>query len=105
MLEPESVLVIDNTSFHRSEGLKQIYAGAGVKLVYLPPYSPDLNLIKEFFAELKAFAKRQWDYHKKDPERGFNTFLEWCINVVGAKEDSARGHFRHRGLNIEVFDA
>jgi transposase len=31
---------------------------AGVKLMYLPPYSPDLNLIEEFFAELKAFIKK-----------------------------------------------
>jgi transposase len=33
--------------------------GAGVKLVYLPPYSPDFNPIKEFFAEQKAFIKRK----------------------------------------------
>jgi transposase len=32
---------------------------ASVKLLYLPLYSPDLNLIKEFFAELKAFIKKQ----------------------------------------------
>jgi transposase len=103
--EPKSVLVMDNASFHRSEGLEQMCADAGVKLVYLPPYSPDLNPIEEFFAELKGFIKRNWDYYEKDPERGFDTFLEWCINVVGAKEESARGHFRHAGLNIEVFDA
>jgi transposase len=31
---------------------------AGVILVYLPPYSPDLNPIEEFFAELKGFVGR-----------------------------------------------
>jgi len=51
--EPKSVLVMDNALFHRSEGLEQICSDAGVKLVYLPPYSPDLNPIGEFFAELK----------------------------------------------------
>jgi transposase len=96
---------MDNASFHRSEGLEQMYADAGVKLVYLPPYSPDLNPIEEFFAKLKGFIERNWDYYEKDPERGFDTFLEWYINVVGAKEESARGHFRYAGLNIEVFDA
>jgi transposase len=96
---------MDNASFHRSEGLEQMYADAGVKLVYLPPYSPDLNPIEEFFAKLKGFIKRNWDYYEKGPERGFDTFLEWYINVVGAKEESARGHFRYAGLNIEVFDA
>lgn len=53
--EPKSVLVMDNASFHRSERIEQLCLDKGVKLVYLPPYSPDLNPIEEFFAELKAF--------------------------------------------------
>ena len=40
----------------------------GVKLVYLPLYSPDLNLIEEFFAKLKAFIKWNWHVYEKDPE-------------------------------------
>jgi transposase len=56
-LEPKSVLVMDNASFHHTEQIKQMCHNAGVKLVYLPPYSLDLNLIEEFFAELKAFIK------------------------------------------------
>jgi hypothetical protein len=56
--DPKSVLVMDNASFHHSERVSQMCEDAGVKLVYLPPYSPDLNPIKEFFAELKAFIKR-----------------------------------------------
>lgn len=35
-----------------------MWVDAGVKLIYLPPYSPDLNPIKAFFAKLKAFIKR-----------------------------------------------
>jgi hypothetical protein len=37
----------------------------------------------------------------ENPEQGFDAFLEWCINVVGGKKNSARGHFRHAGLNVE----
>jgi len=74
---------------------------AGVKLVYLPPYSPDLNPIEEFFAELKAFIKRNWKVFEDNPEQGFSAFLGWCVDVVGAKESSAKGHFRHAGLTIE----
>jgi hypothetical protein len=37
---------------------KLLCSEAGVKLVYLPPYSPDLNPIEEYFAELKAFIRR-----------------------------------------------
>jgi len=53
-----SVLVMDNTSFHHSEKIHQLCADAGVILVYLPPYFSDYNLIEEFFAELKAFVKK-----------------------------------------------
>jgi hypothetical protein len=48
--EPKSVLVMDNASFHRSERVAQLCQDAGVKLVYLPPYSPDLNPIEEYFS-------------------------------------------------------
>jgi transposase len=58
--EPKSVLVMDNASFHRSDQIKQLCYDAGVKLIYLPPYSPDFNPIEEFFAELKALIKNYW---------------------------------------------
>lgn len=99
--EPKSVLVMDNASFHHSERIAQMCADAEVKLVYLPPYSPDLNPIEEFFAELKAFIRRNWCYFEDDREQGFDCFLNWCIDTVGAREKSARGHFRHAGLTIE----
>jgi transposase len=50
---------------------------AGVKLMYLPPYSPDLNLIEEFVAELKAFIRRHWQFHEDNLEQAFDNFLEW----------------------------
>lgn len=99
--ESKSVLVIDNASFHRPQRVTQMCARAGVKLVYLPAYSPDLNLIEEFFAELKGFIRRNWRYYTDDPDRQFDTFLQGCINQVGVREKSARGHFRHAGLTIE----
>lgn len=102
--EPKSVLVMDNTSFHHSDRINRICFEAGVKLVYLPPYSPDLNSIEEFFAELKAFIKRNWQTFEDDPDRDFQDFLEWCVDVVGAREKSAEGHFRHAGLTIEYFN-
>jgi len=66
--EPKSVLVIDNTSIHHTERIEQMCRDASVKLVYLPPYSPDLNPIKEFFAKLKAFIKRNWHIYEENPE-------------------------------------
>ncbi|KAI2734408.1 hypothetical protein DTO013E5_9997 [Penicillium roqueforti] len=102
--EPKSVLVMDNASFHHSGRIAQMCADAGVKLVYLPPYSPDLNPIEEFFAELKGFIRRNWGYYENDPNQVFDCFLDWCITTVGAREESAKGHFRHAGLTIEDLD-
>jgi transposase len=73
---PKLVLVMDNASFHCSEQIEQMCADAGVKLMYLTPYSPDLNPIEEFFAELKSFIKRSWSIYEDDLAQGFNVFLE-----------------------------
>ena len=98
--EPNSVLVMDNAAFHHSERVRNLCRDAGVKLIYLPPYSPDLNPIEEFFAELKAYIKRHWAAYETATERDFSAFLEWCVDRVGRNGDSAKGHFRHAGMVI-----
>lgn len=98
---PKSVLIMDNASFHRSERIQQMCSEHGVKLMYLPPYSPDLNPIEEFFAELKAFIKRHWPSYENNHDQGFRTFLEWCVDKAGAREQSAKGHSRHAGITVE----
>jgi transposase len=97
-----SVLIMDNASFHHGERVEQMCREAGVKLLYLPPYSPDLNPIEEFFAELKAFIKKQWHEFESSPQLDFGAFLEWCVDMVGRQENSAKGYFRHAGVMIEA---
>lgn len=67
---------MDNASFHHSERIEQIPLDGGVKLLYLPPCSLDLNPIEEFFAELKAFIKKQWHEYEDNPHQDFRMFLE-----------------------------
>jgi transposase len=74
--EPKSVLMMDNSSFHRSERVAQLYSDAGVKPVYLPPYSPDLNPIEEFLAVLKAVIRKRWHEYEENPKQDFKVFLE-----------------------------
>jgi transposase len=83
--EPKSVLVIDNASFHRPKRVAQLCLDAGVKLVYLPPYSPDLNPIEEYFFVLKAFIRKHWREYEENLEQGSKEFLEWCV-VHGRKQ-------------------
>mgnify|MGYP001658458047 CR=1 FL=1 len=47
----------------------------------LPPYSPDLNPIEEFFSELKQYTKRKWNEYEVNPSQAFDGFLKWCVDV------------------------
>lgn len=97
--EPRSVIVMDNAAFHHSDRIRSLCAYTGVKLLYLLPYSPDFNPIEESFAELKRFIKRHWQDDL--PQQDFAGFLVWCVETVGARESSAKGHFRNAGISIE----
>jgi transposase len=48
-----SVIVLDNATFHRKETLHKLAANAMCEVLFLPPYSPDLNPIEKFWAWLK----------------------------------------------------
>ena len=54
---PNSVLVMDNAPVHHGGRIAQICANAEVLLIYLPPYSPDLNPIEKVFSVLKSQLK------------------------------------------------
>lgn len=99
--EPNSVLVMDNASIHRSERLEQMCAEAGVRLLKLAPYSPDMNPIEELFAEIKTYIRQQRHNHDGLFEMDFETFLRMCVDIVGSRVASAEGHFRHSGICIE----
>lgn len=69
---------MDNASFHHLDGIKQSRTDAGVKLLYLPPYSPNFNPTEEFLAKLKAYVRKAWPIYEIDPDQGFHVFLRWC---------------------------
>ena len=48
-----SVLIMDNAAFHRKSKFHTLAENAGVVVLFLPPYSPDLNPIEKFWAWLK----------------------------------------------------
>jgi transposase len=53
-LRPGQVVVMDNLSAHKGERVREMIEGHNCELLYLPPYSPDLNPIEEAFAKLKG---------------------------------------------------
>jgi transposase len=48
------VVVMDNLSAHKGQRIRELIEGRGCELMYLPPYSPDLNPIEEAFSKLKG---------------------------------------------------
>ena len=52
-LPEESVLILDNAAFHRKKKLYEIADRHQFTLIFLPPYSPELNPIEKFWAWLK----------------------------------------------------
>ena len=52
------VVVMDNLAAHKVDGVQQAIAAAGASVLYLPPYSPDLNPIEQLFAKLKALLRK-----------------------------------------------
>jgi transposase len=50
---PGQVVVMDNLSAHKVKGVREAIEAAGARLLYLPPYSPDLNPIEQAWSKLK----------------------------------------------------
>ena len=57
MLSNNHVVVMDNAAFHHSPATKEFIEQAGATLLFLPPYSPDLNPIEQDFAAIKKIRE------------------------------------------------
>ncbi len=56
-LKPDQIVVMDNLSSHKVKGVRELIESAGCKVVYLPPYSPDLNPIENCWSKMKTCIK------------------------------------------------
>jgi transposase len=90
-LTPGQVIVMDNLSSHKGSRVRELVEGRGCELLYLPPYSPDLNPIEEAFAKLRVLLR-------KAGARAREALLEAMGRALDAVTASnARGFFEHRG--------
>jgi transposase len=90
-LRPGQVVVIDNLSSHKGGRVKELIEERGCELMYLPPYSPDLNPIEEAFAKIKALLRNAG-------ARTREALIEAMGRALGAlNAKDAHGFFEHRG--------
>lgn len=57
-LKPGDIVIMDNLAAHKSPAVRDAVEAAGSRLLFLPPYSPDLNPIENAFAKLKVLLRK-----------------------------------------------
>lgn len=57
-LQPGDIVVLDNLGSHKGAAVRRAIRAAGAHLLFLPPYSPDLNPIEMVFAKLKTLLRK-----------------------------------------------
>ncbi len=85
------VVVMDNLACHKRAEVRRAIEGAGCTLLYLPPYSPDLNPIEPAYAKLKALLRKA----RERTVAGLETFLGNAVDAFSPQE--CPNYFHHCG--------
>lgn len=97
---PNSVIVMDNASIHKGEEIRQKIEERGMRLEYLPAYSPDLNPIEEAFSSIKAWirANREFVLEQLNPRYEAGDPIDMIRQAVfSVTAEKAWGWFKHSG--------
>ncbi len=90
-LNPGDIVIMDNLSSHKVAGVREAIKAAKAYLLYLPPYSPDLNPIELAFSKLKAMLRKA---AARSIEELWRVIAE-LIELFPAEQ--CRNFFRHAG--------
>lgn len=90
------LVVMDNLSSHKGERVRELIEERGCELLYLPPYSPDLNPIEEAFSKIKGLIRRA----EARTREALVEAMGAAISAVTARD--ARGFFEHCGYATPV---
>lgn len=90
-LRPGQVVVLDNLSAHKDPVVRRLVEAAGCALLFLPPYSPDLNPIEQAWSKLKALLRAAG---ARTTEALHAALADAVPRIT---PDDARGYFRHCG--------
>jgi transposase len=93
-LRPGRVVVMDNLAAHKGDRVRELIEERGCKLLYLPPYSPDLNPIEEAFNKVKGLLRRVGARTREALLEALGTALD----AVTAGD--AGGFFEHCGYRL-----
>ena len=95
-LRAGQLVVMDNLSAHKGEKVRELIEARGCEVLYLPPYSPDLNPIEEAFSKMKALLRRA----QARTREALIEALGVAISTVSPAD--ALGFFEHCGYRRRV---
>ena len=87
---------MDNLAAHKGAKVRELIEQRGCELIYLPPYSPDLNPIEEAFSKIKGLMRKAGARTRE----ALVEAMEVAISAVSAQD--ARGFFEHCGYGTLV---
>ena len=90
---PRSVVVMDNASIHHLDRVHDIITGVGARLVFLPPYSPDLMPLEEVFSKVKATLKANDSVYTTTPTPSLIVQLAFSAITLS----DCIGYIKHAG--------
>ncbi len=93
-LEPGDIVVMDNLSAHKINGVSQAIEECGARVLYLPPYSPDLNPIEKCWSKIKTYLRQAKARTREALEQALKEVL-----LLITKED-AKGWFKSCGYSL-----
>lgn len=93
-LQAGDVVVMDNLSAHKVAGIRELIEARGAQLVYLPPYSPDLNPIEQAWSKFKQFLRTA----KARTAEALDQAITDALKTITA--DNAQAWFRHCGYAL-----
>ena len=93
-LRAGDVVVMDNLSAHRAQGVREAVEARGAKVVYLPPYSPDLSPIEKMWSKVKALLR---GLRARDPG-ALPGAVAWALSKVTPSD--CEGWFRSCGYSV-----
>jgi transposase len=96
VLRRDQVVMMDNLSAHKGERVRELIEGRGCELLYLPPYSPDLNPIEEAFSRINGLMRNA----EARSRQALLEVLGAAISALSAQD--ARGFFEHCGYRAMV---
>ena len=77
-----SISLMDNCSIHHTHEVADLFLTAGILLIFLPPYSPDMNPIELAFGYIKGYLKEHQDLlgitPHKDVQAAFDSITTQC---------------------------